>query len=114
MYLVASMKIENTIENMNNDLENVAKFSKNNCLDLNAGKSKYIILGSDTNIRHLKTRTLPPIKIDSKPIDRELSVKNLGITFDETLSFSNHINKLVSNAIGKLKPAFRFKNFLSQ
>ena len=107
-------EIENTIENLNNDLNDIAKFSKDNCLDLNAGKSKYIIIGSNANLRSLKTKNLPPIKINYKPIDREIFVKNLGITFDETLSFSKHVNKLVSNAVGKLKHAFRFKNFLSQ
>ena len=35
--------IENCIEKLNQDLENVAKFSEQNCLDLNAGKSKFII-----------------------------------------------------------------------
>ena len=55
-------EIENTIENLNNDLNNIAKFSKDNCLDLNAGKSKYIIIGSNANLRSLKTKNLPPIK----------------------------------------------------
>ena len=106
--------IENCIMEVNNDLENVAKFSENNCLDLNAGKSKYIIIGSKRNLNILKNKNLPPIQINNKPIDREVNVKNLGVKFDETLSFSKHINKIVSNAVGKLKHAFRFKNFLSQ
>ena len=39
---------------------------------------------------------------------------NLGIIFDEKLSFSEYITSIISNSIGKLKHAFRYKNFLSQ
>ena len=107
-------EIENCIEKVNIDLENIAKFSKENCLDLNAGKSKYIIFGTVKNLSSLNNRNLPPVVINNRPIDREKSVVNLGIVFDENLSFSEHISNVVSNAIGKLKHAFRYKNFLSQ
>ena len=47
-------------------------------------------------------------------ISRETEVKNLGVIFDETLSFSKHVTKIISNAIGRLKQAYRHKNFLTQ
>ena len=62
----------------------------------------------------LNKKILPPVVINNKPISRENTVVNLGVIFDENLSFYNHINDVVSNSIGKLKHAFRFKNFLSQ
>ena len=40
--------------------------------------------------------------------------KNLGITFDEELSWIRHVNLQVAKAYGKLKHAYRFKNFLNQ
>ena len=106
--------IENCIEKLNQDLENVAKFSEQNCLDLNAGKSKFIIFGTGPNLSQLDNKTLPPVVINNKPIGREKSVVNLGIIFDEKLSFSEYITSIISNSIGKLKHAFRYKNFLSQ
>ena len=47
-------------------------------------------------------------------ISRESEVKNLGVIFDETLKFSKHVTKIVSNAIGRLRQAYRHKNFLTQ
>ena len=106
--------VENCINEINQDLKNIAEFSEKNCLDLNAGKSKYIILGTDCNLKKLKSKIIPPLVINNRPIDREVSVKNLGIIFNENMSFSNHVNKMISKSMGKLKHAFRFKNFLSQ
>ena len=107
-------EVESCIEKINSDLKNIAQFSENNCLDLNAGKSKFIILGTGHNMSVLKNKILPPVVINNKPIKRENTVVNLGVIFDENLTFYNHINSVVSDSIGKLKHAFRFKNFLSQ
>ena len=106
--------VETSLHQINCDLENIAKFSENNSLDLNAGKSKYIIFGSKSNLAKLDRKALPPVLINKRQIDREKTVKNLGIIFDENLSFEKQISKTVSKSVGKLKHAFRFKNFLSQ
>ena len=46
--------VNNTIKDINNDLEQIAKYSKTNCLRLNAEKSKFIIIGSRPNLKKLK------------------------------------------------------------
>ena len=115
--LYYSCKFENvneTIENINSDLERISKYSKTNCLKLNAGKSKYIIIGSRQNLKKLKDVQLEPIKIDSNIIEREYEAKNLGVTFDEELTWTRHVNLSVAKAYGKLKQAYRFKNFLNE
>jgi hypothetical protein len=57
---------------------------------------------------------LPPIVINNLPIKRESIVKNLGILFDESLTWEAEINKCISSGYCKLKQAFRFKKFLSK
>ena len=57
---------------------------------------------------------LDPIKIDNKIIERVYEAKNLGVTFDEELSWIRHVNLQIAKAYGKLKHAYRFKNFLNQ
>ena len=52
--------------------------------------------------------------IDNKVIERKTHVKNLGITFDEVLSWTKHVNILVGKAYGKLKLAYRSKKNLSR
>ena len=56
---------------------------------------------------------LDDIKLGPDVIEREYAVKNLGIMFDETFSWSKHVNLITAKAYGKLTHAYRFKNFLS-
>ena len=103
-----------TIDQINSDLANISNFSQKNCLKLNAGKSKFIVIGSRPNLKKLKSINLNEIKLDNKVIEREFEVKNLGVMFDETLSWARHVNLTVARAYGKLKNVFRFKKFLNQ
>ena len=115
--LYYSCKPENanaTIKDINSDLERISKYSKNNCLKLNAEKSKFIIIGSRQNLKKLKNIQLDPIKIDNNIIEREYEAKNLGVNIDEELTWIRHVNLSVAKAYGKLKHAFRFKNFLNE
>ena len=95
-------------------MERISKFSKTNCLKLNAAKSKFIIIGSRHNLKQLKNTHLDPIKIDNKIIEREYEAKNLGVTFDEELTWTRHVNLSIAKAYGKLKHGYRFKNFLNE
>ena len=106
-------QIPETINKINSDLDNISDFSEQNCLKLNNDKSNYIIIGSHQNLSKVSKMILPTIKMNNKPIERKNHVKNLGIIFDETLSWDKHINKCIGKAYGKLKQTYRFKNFLS-
>ena len=105
--------IEYLINLLNQDLTRIAEFSTNNCLKLNEGKSVYIIIGSKKNIAKLNKVKISPLKINNKIIIRERVVKNLGVLFDENLSWKPEINNTISKGYGKLKQAYRHKNFLS-
>ena len=105
--------VTNMIHKINSDLAGVEIFSNNNCLKLNAAKSNFIIIGSPANLAKLKKITFPPLIINSNVIERKTHVKNLGLTFDEILSWTKHVNKLVGIAYYKLKQGYRAKNFLS-
>ena len=102
-----------TIAQINSDLENISDYSKRNCLKLNASKSKFIVIGSRPNLKKLKSVVLDPIKLGPEVIEREYTVKNLGITFDELFTWSKHVDLIIAKAYGKLRQAYRFKNFLT-
>ena len=106
--------IHNIITKVNKDLETIFNFSVNNYLKLNEGKSVYIIIGSRHNINKINELNLPDIKINNKVIERETSVRNLGVIFDEIMSWDPEINKCIKNGYDKLRHAYRFKNFLSK
>ena len=107
-------QIETTINRINKDLENVQIFSNNNCLKLNTTKSNFIIIGSRPNLSKLSKKTLPPIVLNNKIIERKTQVKNLGVIFEESFTWTKHVNKSISTAYFKLRQVYRFKNFLSE
>ena len=107
-------QISESIKKINSDLDNIADFSLRNCLQLNNDKSNYIIIVSHQNLTKLSKTPVPDVKIANIPIERKNHVKNLGVIFDDTLSWDKHINKCVGIAYGKFKQAYRFKKFLSQ
>ena len=103
-----------TVDKINTDLYNVADYSKRNCLKLNTEKSNFIIIGSRQNLKKLQSINLKDVKINNEVIERKYDVKNLGVTFDESLTWSKHVNLSVAKAYGKLNHAYRFKKFLSE
>ena len=105
--------IVDMVNDINSDLTSIAEYSRKNCLKLNTSKSNYIIIGSQINLTKLKIINIPQIKINGKEIERQEHIKNLGIIFDQTLSWTKHINGSISSAYGKLKQAYRHRNFLS-
>lgn len=107
-------KVQDTIKDINSDLSRIASFSKATCLKLNAAKSKYIVIGSRQNLKKLKEINLDPIKIEDNIIERVYEAKNLGVTFDEELTWIRHVNLSIAKGYGKLKNAYRFKNFLNE
>ena len=113
-YSCSCENANNTIKEINGDLARVAAYSRSNCLKLNTGKSKFIIIGSRQNLKKLKDIELDPIKIDNDIIERVYEAKNLGVTFDEELTWTRDVNLRIAKAYGKLKPAFRFKKFLNE
>ena len=80
-------EIKECIDNINADLDNVANFSINNCLQINADKSHFIILGTKKKLLELKQIEIPAIKMNHEIISRETEIKTLGVISDETLSF---------------------------
>ena len=103
----------NAFETANLVMKNIVEFSQNNFLKLNTEKTKYIIIGSQQNLKKLAENQLPPLIVNGDIIERKKEVKNLGVIFDENMSWSNHVNNSVSKAYGRLKQAYKFRNFLS-
>ena len=106
--------INQSIKDVNTDLERISDFSKRNCLKINEGKSQLIIFGSRKMLSKLNETRLDNILINNKVISRETTVKNLGIEFDQQLTWKDQINKQVKNAYYKLHQLYRFHKFLSE
>ena len=77
----------------------VSTWSKEWKLTLNGSKSEYMIFSQS----HADSQWSPNIVIDDIPLKRNQNAKFLGITFDRTLTFNQHVTNVVKKAARKLK-----------
>tara|TARA_B110000196_G_scaffold315326_1_gene324761 strand:- start:511 stop:1359 length:849 start_codon:yes stop_codon:yes gene_type:complete len=104
-------QINSVIAKINSDLQKIQLFSDNNCLKLNTGKSNFIIIGGRANLNKLKNVNVSPIVLNNEIIERKHHVKNLGVIFDESFTWTNHVNKIVKTAFLNLGRFIDSKNF---
>ena len=57
---------------------------------------------------------LPRIEISGIALKRKREVYDLGVLLDENLSWEKHCDKIIGKAYGKLREAYRAKNFLNR
>ena len=79
-------------ENANQDLQHVCSWLLANKLSINTLKCKYIIIGSQYNLS--RENYVPDIKILGKSVKRVYEFDQLGVTIDDKLNWSRHIEKL--------------------
>uniref|UniRef100_A0A674NLG0 Reverse transcriptase domain-containing protein n=1 Tax=Takifugu rubripes TaxID=31033 RepID=A0A674NLG0_TAKRU len=91
--LYLSMKPEETekLVKLQTCLKDIKSWMSSNFLLLNPGKTEVMVFGPEP----LRDRLDHMITLDGISLTSSLSVRNLGVTFDQNLSFNSHI-KLVS------------------
>ena len=103
------IQTEQLSENINKELGNILEWLNTNKLSLNVKKTKFMIFHYR---QRKKDNLIPNLKINSEPIERVTEFNFLGLTIDEHLNWSPHIQK-VSNKISRtLGIMNRLKRFL--
>ncbi|KAF2348705.1 Reverse transcriptase domain, partial [Trinorchestia longiramus] len=92
-------------------LKHVKSWYDQNGLKLNASKTQCIIFGSRNTIKKLPNLTLTLGNDIIEPVGR---VKNLGVWFDQNMSFTSHVEKTCSKINGTLMFLHRVKNMLDE
>ena len=102
---------ESAIAKMNNDLCRIRDWCFDNRLLLNASKTKLMVFGS----RHMISK-VPDFRLSllGKELIPVQSAKDLGVTFDPSLSFDCHIVKTVSSCMSSLAQINRVKHVLDK
>lgn len=72
-----------------------------------------MVLGSKRLIDEITTQTLN-VNIHGKGIEQETEARNLGILFDSTLRFDNHISNIVKNCFFRLKLLYKIRKYLKE
>lgn len=94
------------IQNINSDLDHISEWAKNNGLRINPSKSKCILI-SKRNGSPIDNINL---QIGNSNIELVKTSKNLGIFFNDQLTWSNHINITVGKVYGMLRNLWAVKN----
>lgn len=93
--LITGKDLPNTIQILNNELNNIHTWLQVNKLSINLSKTNYMIFTNSKLPQHL-----PPIKINNTDITLVTRTKFLGITIDDKLNWKPHI-ALIKNKISK-------------
>lgn len=96
---------------LNQDLKQIALWSRKNSLVLNPNKSKYLILGSKKQIDDIAAQS-PDVNILGVPVIRTNEARNLGVIMDSELRFETHITECVRNCFYRLKVLYRIRDCL--
>ena len=110
-------KIENlnqSISETNQDLASISTYCRNSALTINEKKCHYMIIGTKPALRKVDDLILNDMVINNKIIKREKHLRNLGLNYDEVLSWKRHVNVIVGRAISKFKDLNKFKKFLNE
>ena len=110
-------KIENindAITEINQDLSSISTYCRNSALMINEKKCHYMIIGTKPALKKIDDLVLTKMVINNKEIERVKFARNLGLTYDEVLSWRRHVNIMIGRAISKFKDLSRFKRFLDE
>ena len=106
----AGSSVDNIQFYLNQDLENVHNWLRANKLTLNMTKTEFMLIGSRQRLSNLTDS--PTITIDNVQISQVATAKSLGVTIDNKLDWSSHIDKLtkkIASGIGAIK---RIRHFV--
>ncbi|KYM96666.1 hypothetical protein ALC62_12662 [Cyphomyrmex costatus] len=96
--------------NINRDLHLIAEWASSNSLHLNPSKSSLLIAGSPFHLSHLPSFN---IFINQSQIPQSSSIKILGVHFDSSWSFDQHVLVKSRAAFLRLRLLYPFRHILS-
>lgn len=88
------------MDRLNEDLKSVFDWSVLNDLTLNAKKTTSILI-SNKEVR--QKSNWRPLTMNDTNITHSKTVKNLGVWFDERMSWTNHVTRLCGKVVGSMR-----------
>ena len=107
-----SSQISDAVTALNKDLSEIARWCCTNSLLINPDKTKLLVIRVPQLTRSLPS--IPPVKLLGKEIKSVTVAKDLGVIFDSSLSFNEHVTKTVSDCMHRLIRINRIKHLLDR
>lgn len=105
-------EIDQNIKLINDDLKNIESFCRNYGIDINASKTKAIIISSKNNLYKLQYQNMPTITINENKIEYVNDVRDLGYQINRTLTSCDHIKVVQRKVLGSLNSLYPLKSTL--
>lgn len=105
-------QINNGIDKVNSDLAKLNDFIKRRGMKLNGSKSKVMIIGTKHQTSRLNFDMINDVKIGDEKLEFCKSIKNLGVIFDENLTFLEHDKCKLQKVYGVLNRIRHTKHFI--
>ena len=104
------LKEKNFIERLDSNWNylDVRAWMSSNCLKLNDDKSELLIFHS----KRVPRPNITAINIGEESISPVESCRNIGVTYDETLSFDEHIRSITKTAFWHLRNIYQIRHYL--
>uniref|UniRef100_A0A669EKP4 Reverse transcriptase domain-containing protein n=1 Tax=Oreochromis niloticus TaxID=8128 RepID=A0A669EKP4_ORENI len=111
--LYLSMKPGNThqLVKLQECLKDIKTWMAANFLLLNSDKTEVIVLGPE-NLRNMVSKQI--LTLDGITLASSNTVRNLGVIFDQDISFNAHIKQICKTAFFHLRNISKIRNILSQ
>ncbi|XP_025758871.1 uncharacterized protein LOC112843875, partial [Oreochromis niloticus] len=111
--LYLSMKPGNThqLVKLQECLKDIKTWMAANFLLLNSDKTEVIVLGPE-NLRNMVSKQI--LTLDGITLASSNTVRNLGVIFDQDMSFNAHIKQICKTAFFHLRNISKIRNILSQ
>jgi hypothetical protein len=91
--------LASAVDDMNADLRRLTEWTDCNGLKINETKTQVIIIGYSRLLNRLDMTQIPQVTVNGTGLDYRVKVKNLGVTFNSTLDWSDHINLTCNKVI---------------
>ena len=97
---------------LNQDLDNVHNWLRANKLTLNMTKTEFMLIGSRQRLSTLTDS--PTITIHDSQVSQVTTAKSLGVTIDNKLDWSSHIDKLTKKVTSGIGAMERIRHLVPQ
>ena len=97
---------------LNQDLDNVHNWLRANKLTLNMTKTEFMLIGSRQRLSTLTDS--PTITIHDSQVSQVTTAKPLGVTIDNKLDWSSHIDKLTKKVASGIRAIKRIRHLVPQ
>lgn len=106
--------IVSSLQYLKSDIRNICSWARENGLEVNPLKSKFIMIGSRKILSSLNTVNITGLDVNGVIVPLSESVNDLGLYINKHLTWTEHVNNLCRKTYGALHSLRRLKNFLPE